>query len=271
MSESETFPLRNPECAAVIAEHVDGPNALAPNALAPNALAMEYADDSKLLQGKTEDALLRGHVEKGAQTLVPQKGQLDHLHRVDPPAKMAVEDLEYVAMPPTEFTSDGVKKAYADVAGKWLRGWHRIPVNIDLDGDHKTDAYDRYPLMWSIPSKLKLASSKENAVEIEGKIMLRNERCELIETKDYYRVKVWDDHIDNLAHNIRADGYIMHFDNETQTWWRLGQLQYIFNHTEGRGTCYGPNLPATSQWYGPDCHINECPPSVFADPADRDK
>ncbi len=270
MSELEEKIYRT-DCAAVIAQQVDG----------PNALSQEYANDTKQplkgrvedrkVKGDAEDVLLKGTIQKGEQILIPQEAHSDNFKRVDPPGKMQVRDWEYVAMPPTEFSSDGVKKAYADVGGKWHRGWHRIPVHIDLDGDHETDAYDRYPLMWSIPEKLKLASSREAAVEITGKIMLRNERSELIETKDYYCAKVWDDHIDNLAHNIRADGYIMHFDHATQSWWRLSQLKYIFNHVEGRGTCYGPDLPATSGWDGPDMHINESPPRMYGDPVDGDK
>lgn len=255
-SRADATIYKNGECERLIAQKVDS----------PNALCQEYAQDtSQPKKGQIEDVVLKGKVEKGGQNLIPLRAEMDDSSRTQTPGSMAIRGWEYVAMPPTEFSSESVKKAYSDFSGKWRRGRHSIPVDIDLNGDHEADTYDRYPLMWSIPGKLKLASSRESAVEIKGKIMLRNERAELVETKDYYCVKIWDDHIDNLSHNIRADGYIMHFDNDTQTWWRLSQLKYIFNHTEGRGNCYGQDIPTTSQWLAPDYHWNESPPKLYGD------
>lgn len=240
-----------------------------------NGLAEQYSDETKpplkgevnqaVLTGQADGLTLKGTVQKGEMRLIPQTGRTDSLKAVEAPGDMSVRGWEYVAMPPTVFPSDSVKNAYENVSSKWFRGRHSIPVSIDLNGDHEGDAYDRYPLMWSIPGKLKLADSLESAVELRGKIMLRNERAELVETKDWYCVKFWDDHVDNLAHNIRADGYIMHFDNKTQSWWQLNQLRYIFNHVEGRGPCYGPFLPATSEWYCPDNIPNTVSPTLYGD------
>lgn len=263
--------LKSHRCDTLIAQQVGS----------ADALAQEYAQESKKplagqvsessLKGQAENVTLKGTIEKGEQKLIPLQGRSDPSEKVESPGEMSIRGWEYVAMPPTEFSMESIRKAYSDLNGKWHRGRHRIPVNIDLDGDHEGDAYDRYPLMWSIPGKMKLADSREAAPEIKGKIMLRNDRAELVETKDYYCVKIWDDHVDNLASNIRADGYIMHFDNKTQSWWRLSHLKYIFNHEDGRGTCYGPDVPCTSEWGAPDNHMNECPPTLYADPVDGDK
>lgn len=243
----------------------------------PSPLAEEYAADAPLqgqvsqaqLKGQAQDITLRGSVQKGDIKLLPQQGTPDEIV-IESPSSMEIRGWEYVAMPPTQ-AAQSVLNAYNDQHGKWYRGRHRIPVSIDLNGDHEGDAYDRYPLMWSIPQKLKLADSREKAVEVTGKIMLRNERAELIETPDYYKAKLWDDHIDNLAHNIRADGYIMHFDAKTQSWWKLGSLKYYFNHPDGRGNCYGPDVCVTSEWYCPDNIPNTVSPTLYADYVDKNK
>jgi hypothetical protein len=240
----------------------------------PSPLAEEYANDTapglkgqveeSTLKGGAKSVTLKGTVQKGDLKLIPQRAADDENDRPESAPSMEIRGWEYVAMPPTE-GSPAVLNAYADEKGKWYRGRHRIPVSIDLDGDHEGDAYGTYPLMWSFPHKLKLADSREKAVEVVGKIMLRNERAELVETQDWYRVKLWDDHIDNLAHNIRADGFIMHFDEKSQTWWKLGQLKYYFNHEEGRGNCYGPDVPATSEWSYPDNLPNTVSPTLYGD------